>query len=303
MAIVTSALVSALSVGFRSDFQSGFAAAIAASQHQRIATVVPSATASNTYGWLGQFPGFREWVGERVLKDMAVHGYSITNKKYESTVAVSRTDIEDDAVGVYRPLMSEMGRAAAVFPDELVFGLLKAGHSTSCFDGQNFFDTDHPVAANVDGTGTAVSVSNLDVPGSNPGAAWYLLDVTRALKPLIFQERKKPVFTAPTGVDDEAVFMADLYRYGVDTRCNVGFGFWQMAYKSQQALDATHYASARAAMASLRADGGRPLGIAPNLLLVPPSLEGAGRSLLSKDANGGNPWYGTAELVVCPWLV
>ncbi|MCG6541625.1 Mu-like prophage major head subunit gpT family protein [Pseudomonas sp. KSR10] len=38
----------------------------ASSQFKEIATVVPSATASSTYGWLGQFPKLREWMGARV---------------------------------------------------------------------------------------------------------------------------------------------------------------------------------------------------------------------------------------------
>nr|WP_255327039.1 Mu-like prophage major head subunit gpT family protein [Pseudomonas aeruginosa] len=91
--------------------------------------MIPSTTASNTYGWLGQFPKLREWIGQRVIKDMAAQGYQITNKLFESTVGVKRTDIEDDNLGVYGPLMQEMGRAAGAHPDELVFALLKAGNA------------------------------------------------------------------------------------------------------------------------------------------------------------------------------
>ncbi|MDD3610464.1 MAG: Mu-like prophage major head subunit gpT family protein [Halothiobacillaceae bacterium] len=302
MAILTPSLLTALSTGFRSDFQTAFSAMQAQSVYQRIATVVPSASASNTYGWLGQFPAFREWVGARTIKDMAAAGYQVVNKSWESTVGVKRTDIEDDAVGVYRPLMAEMGRAAAAFPDELVLQLLKAGESTLCFDGQNYFDSDHPVYPNADGTGAGSTISNLQA-GTDP--AWYLLDTTRALKPLLYQERKAPEFLAMTKVDDEAVFTSGEYRYGVDLRANAGFGFWQMAYKSKAALDATNYAAARAAMMSQRADGGRPLGIAPNLLLVPPALEAQARAIVgSQQTTGGatNPWYGTAEIIVSAHL-
>lgn len=303
MAIITPSLLTNLNTGFRADFQDAFDQARARSLYQRIATIVPSATASNTYGWLGQFPGFREWIGDRVIQDMAADGYQIVNKTWESTVGVKRTDIEDDLMGVYRPLMAEMGRAAAVFPDEQIFALLKAGESTLCYDGQNFFDTDHPVYPNVDGTGTAVNVSNL-AAGAEPNP-WYLLDVSRMLRPLIYQERKAPFFTAMTRPDDEQVFTANEYRYGVDLRANVGFGFWQMAYKSKVTLNAANYAAARAAMGGYKADGGRPLGIVPNLLLVPPALEGAARTVVGAQLEGGggtNPWYNTAEVVVCPWL-
>lgn len=302
MAIITPPLLSALNTGFKKDFQDAFAAMQAQSVYQRIATVVPSATASNTYGWLGQFPAFREWVGDRVIKDMAAHGYAITNKSYEATVGVKRTDIEDDAVGVYRPLMAEMGRAAAAFPDELIFQLLAAGESTPCYDGQNFFDTDHPVYPNVDGTGTPVTVSNLQA-GSE--LAWYLMDTSRAIKPLIYQERKAPEFVSMTRVDDEVVFTSGEYRYGVDLRANAGFGFWQMAYKSKAALTPENYAVARAAMMTLKADGGRPLGLRPTVLVVPPQLEAQARAIVGVQlaAGGGtNPWFGTAEVIVTPYL-
>lgn len=300
--LLSAAIIKALFVGFRSDFQS--ALTNTPTSWQSVATEVPSSTASNTYGWLGQFPQFREWIGDRVLKDMAAHGYSIINKDWESSVEVRRTDIEDDNVGVYKPLFQEMGRAAKAQPDELVFGLIKAGRTTLCYDGQNFFDTDHPVYPNVDGTGAAVLVSNSDVDlaarPNNP--IWYLLDTSRAIKPVLFQNRKSPVLTGMTDLNDEAVFMRNSFRFGADSRNNVGFGFWQFAYASNQPLTAANYAAARAAMKSFKADGGRPLGITPNTLVVPPQLEAAARKLLIKDENGGNEWAGSATLVESSWL-
>lgn len=301
MAVVTPALLQALFVGFRADYQRGLMGA--PSQFKEIASVVPSSTASNTYGWLGQFPKMREWLGPRVLKDMAAHGYSITNKLFEGTVAIKRTAVEDDSAGIYRPMFEEMGRAAGTHPDELIFAMLAAGATTLCYDGQNFFDTDHPVYPEVDGTGVAASVSNLDVPGAGAGPTWYLLDVSRAIKPLIFQERAKPELESKTNpANSDHVFDHDEYVHGVRARNNAGFGLWQMAYASKQPLDATHYGNARAAMGEFKADGGRPLGITPNLLVVPPRLEGQARKLVDKDTDGGNEWYHTAKVLVCPWL-
>jgi phage major head subunit gpT-like protein len=302
MAIVTPALIQALYVGFRRDFQQ--ALSDTPTDWQQIATEVPSTTKSSTYGWLGQFPQFREWIGDRVAKDMAAHDYSITNKNWESTVDVLRPDIEDDTVGVYAPLFSEMGRAAKAQPDELVFALLKTGLASLGYDGQAFFDAEHPVYPNVDGTGAPTLVSNHDVDlvarPNNP--IWYLMDTSRAIKPILFQNRKKPVLTALTALTDEVVFTSNKFRFGADSRNNVGFGFWQMAYASNQPLDATHYAAARAAMKAFKADGGRPLGLKPNTLVVPPALESPGRKLLVKDENGGNEWAGSAALVESSWL-
>lgn len=300
MAVITNALIQALNTGFRKDFQAAFDQMATVSHWSKIATEVPSNTASNTYGWLSQMPRLREWVGDRVIKDIKEQGYQITNKKYEATVGVPRTAVEDDSAGIYRPVISSLGRGAAEFIDELVFGLLKTGHTSNCFDGQFFFDTDHPVYPNHDGTGTPTAASNVT---AGAGDAWYLLDTNNVLKPLIWQNRKPAQLVSMTQDTDEKVFMSDEYRYGVDMRGNAGYAFWQLAHKSQATLDEAGYSAARTAMMSLKADGGKSLNVRPNLLVVPPSLEGKARSLILKDKDAGNPWYGTCEILVSPWLL
>lgn len=236
---------------------------------------------------------------------MAAHGYQVENKLWESTVGVSRTDIEDGNISVYTPLFREMGRAAGVLPDELVFGLLKDAHNQLCFDGRPFFDESHPVFTDVDGAGDPDLVSNIDVPSENPGPAWYLLDASRPVKPLIFQERIAPHFQTMADEEDEGVFLQDEYRYGVRARSNVGFGFWQMAFKSQRPLTKEYYANARGQMMSMRADGGRPLALKPTLLVVPPALEEQALHILAakRHANGAtNVLYASTELLVTPWI-
>ena len=294
---INAATLDALRVGFKTNFQGGLEQA--ASQYERVATVVPSSTREEKYGWLGKLPGMREWVGQRVIQNISESSYAIPNKPFELTIGVDRDDIEDDNLGTYAPLFQEMGRATAAHPDLLVFALLKAGFATLCYDGQYFFDTDHPV---LDATGTAQSVSNT---GGGAGTPWFLLDTSRALKPLIYQQRKKPEFIARDNPEDSNVFSNKEFQYGVDGRSNVGFGFWQFAYGSKQTLDAAAYATARASIAGRTGDYGRPLGLGGDLLVVPPSLESAGRKILNSELGSGgetNEWKGTAELLVVPWL-
>lgn len=278
--------------GFKTAFNNAFAGV--APNWSQVATMVPSSTKSEDYAWLSQFPRLREWIGDRQIKNLSASGYQIANKPFEASVGVPRDDLEDDTYGVFTPLFSEMGYAAATHPDELVFALLAAGTSTLCYDGQYFFDTDHPV----DGA----SVSNT---GGGGGTPWFLLDTSRPLKPLIYQRRKDYMLKAMTDENDEAVFMRNEYRYGVDARCNVGFGFWQMAYHSAQTLDEAGYAAARAAMMAMKSDEGRPLGISPRLLVVPPSLEGAALKVVQAEINASgatNVYRNTAQVLVAPWL-
>ncbi|MDR2187027.1 MAG: Mu-like prophage major head subunit gpT family protein [Azonexus sp.] len=282
-----------LFTGYKAAFNTGFRSA--QPMYEKVATVVPSNNASEDYAWLGQFPKLREWIGDRALKDMTAQKYNIKNKRYESTVAVQREDIERDNYCIYAPLMQEMGYAAATHPDELIFALLAAGFTAECYDGQPFFDTDHPVGG--------VSVSNF---GGGSGTPWFLLDTRRPLKPLIFQKEKDYQLLAMTDERDEAVFMRGEYRYGVDARGNVGFGFWQQAHASREALNAANFDAAIAAMIAQKSDEGRPLGIAPNLLVVGPADRAAARALIEAEtlaSGASNTNFKAVELFVCPWLV
>ncbi|BCH63217.1 head protein [Agrobacterium vitis] len=297
MLITRQSLQSAF-VGFNTAFQAGLA--MSTSQWSQVATLVPSTTKTQEYGWLGQFPGMREWIGDRVVNGLARHGYALTNKSYETTIGVDRDDFEDDNLGIYGPMFQQLGQNATMFPDELVWGLIKNGFATKCYDGQYFFDTDHPV---LDAAGNVTSVANTD---GGTGTAWFLVDNSRALKPLIYQQRKP--FSNLIRKDQESddnVFFKKEYVYGLDGRCQVGFGFWQQAWGSKQTLNAANYEVARVGLGSLKADYGKPLAINPRLLIVPPSLEGAARKIVGNqltDNGGTNQWYGTAEVLVCPYL-
>lgn len=295
--ILSQATLDALRVAFNTAFKDGLG--MAALQKDRVAMTIKSTTASNSYGWLNQMPGMREWIGARVIQNLAESSYSIANKHFEETVGVDRNDIEDDNLGQYGMLMTRLGEAAAAFPEQLVWDLLKNGFATNCFDGQFFFDTDHPIVLADGSTGT---YANTD---GGAGTPWFLLCTNQSVKPIIYQERQAAKFVSKDKETDDNVFSQRRFVYGADLRCNVGYGLPQMAWGSKQTLNAANYAIARAGIQGMKGDGARPLGLVPNLLVVPPSLESAGRKILnSESASGGetNEWKGTAELLVVPWL-
>lgn len=296
--IINSGNLDALRVGFSTAFQRVLSQA--PSDYTRVATVVRSTNASNKYGWLGNMPGMREWLGDRVVHGLSEHDYTLVNKPFELTVGVKRDDIEDDNLGVYTPMIEMMASAAGSKPDEMVFAALKNGFSSACFDGQNFFDTDHPVIAADGSTGTASNT------GGGSGTPWFLLCTNRPIKPIIHQVRKPAQFVAMDKPDDARVFSRGELTYGVDGRWATGYGLWQLAYGSKQTLDAASYEAARVSIMARTGDQGRPLGLVPNLLVVPVALEGAAREILMSERNEAgatNKWRGTAELLVSPWLV
>lgn len=295
--IVTPANLALLKQGFNAAFKGAFGSVTP--MWDKIAMRVPSTSSEEVYAWLGANTKLREWIGERVYQNLKVHGYTVKNKTFEGTVAVSRDAIDDDQYGTYTPLIAQMGQDAKLHPDELLFGLIALGISTPCYDGQNFFDADHPVGQ----SGAEVSVSNYTAAGGNN--AWYLLDTSKVLKPFILQVRRDYAFVAKTSLTDDNVFEKNEFVFGVDGRLNVGFGLWQQAYCSKATLDVAGYGAARVAMLNFKADNGKPLGIMPNLLLVGPSNEKAALDVVQAErlANGAdNVYRNTAKVVTCPWL-
>lgn len=122
-----------------------FDAAVSAATpfYPTLATIVQSTGSDEQYGWLGSMPGVREWLGDRQFKTLRAASFTLTNKEWESSVAIERADIEDDRLGMYGPVLAQLGAEAAYHPDELLVSAIEAAESTACFDGQYFFDTDH----------------------------------------------------------------------------------------------------------------------------------------------------------------
>lgn len=289
--IINSQNLHGMYVGFNTIFNQAFSGV--KPLYGRVATVTPSTTEAETYAWLGEIPGMREWIGDREVKNLSSSDYTIRNKSFELTIGIGRDAVEDDKIGLYRPSVEMLAHAAAMHPDDLIFSLLTNGWSNQCYDKKPFFSDAHRVGkGTVSNLGKAkltpesyraarasmASLKNgagqplglmpnlLVVPPALEGVAmdilkadiilgstntlrgtaeplvvpqlatadtaWYLLDVSRPIRPLIYQERRKPEFVAQVDPKDPSVFASKTFLYGVDSRGNSGYGLWQMAYGS-----------------------------------------------------------------------
>lgn len=61
---------------------------------------------------------------------------------------------------------------------------------------------------------------------------WFMLDLSKPIKPLILQIAKKPDFVGLDSPTDENVFMSKKYLYGIDSIDNAGYALPQLAYGS-----------------------------------------------------------------------
>lgn len=287
-----------LQQGFNAAFNMGFSGV--KSTWNLVAMLVPSRTKTETYGWMKDLPGMREWVGQRVINNLESAGATLTNKKWEHTIGVDEDDIADDVLGIYTPMLQMQGEIVARHPDELVWGLLPTGFAVKGFDGQYFFDTDH---VGYTAAGAEASWSNT---GGGAGAPWFLMDLSRNyMKPLIFQERQKADFVALNQPNDQNVFLEGKAIFGAKARYVAGFGFHQLAYGSKATLDAAAFAAARLALETQRRKDGSPLPVTATHLVCGPSRRAEAEAVLMKEylASGeSNTNYKAVNLVVDPSL-
>jgi len=220
--LITSANVAALQVGFHNDFRNGYGET--KTFHQEIATVIPSSTRIDTYGWMARNMQMREWVGPRILQNLYTHEIQIINHDYELTLSVQRNDIEDDYLGVYRQRFADFGRATAKWPDQLLRARIQA--NPNGFDGVAMFAATHPL---------------------NPAA----------------------------NQDNDYAL----------------------------ALNAANYRTNRQLMMAYLGEDGEPLGVVPDLLVVPPQLEGVAKDICQAPFLAGgatNTDVGTARVLMIP---
>lgn len=163
MPLVTPAVISALNTSFSLSYQGAYSKAPVF--WDQIATEIPSNTTSGTYGWMQQVNSLRQWVGARVIRDLAGSAYNLVNLPFELTFGVDKHDLDDQQTGIYNLRAQEFGNAAAKWPDEQVVAALWAGRPAGaglCFDGLTMFNANHMLSG--------VAQSNTNTLALSPAA-------------------------------------------------------------------------------------------------------------------------------------
>ena len=259
--------------------------------YEQVASVIPSSTRSNTYGWMARIPAMRQWVGPRTIHAVATHSRVVTNLPFELTDSLKSEDVRHDQFGLFNMNLQFMAQQAKKLADHQIANFL-ATNTTTTYDGKVVFATDHPVLGGdvvgnssasqknlytstdltfdnyaavragmmgllgEDGKPLNVTPSVLMVPpqleskgklvleadflGNTGGTApqsniwkgtakllvvpelaakpynWYLLDTTKPIKPLMWQQEMAPRFSYLVSPTDLPVFMQRDFVYGVE---------------------------------------------------------------------------------------
>jgi len=109
----------------------------------RYAMRISSNQATENYAWLGMVPAMREWIGGRNPKALREFTFAVSNKDYEATLEVLVKELRRDQSGQIRIRIAELARRVLAHPAKLITQLMIDGETTTCYDSQYYFDTDH----------------------------------------------------------------------------------------------------------------------------------------------------------------
>lgn len=146
------------------------------------------------------------------------------------TSALGASTLET-AVETMMGFRDDQGSPLGIIPDTLIVG------PDNYFDAREILNSTSIVVA---------GTTDVEKPGANPlsgmldlkvsphvdSGKWFVLATKYPVRPLIFQWRIRPEFSAVTDPNDEYVFSTDVFKYGVRSRCGAGYGLWYLAVGS-----------------------------------------------------------------------
>lgn len=154
-----------LYTGLKTLFFNAYDTTLQNSVASTIAMEVDSNSSEEAYPWLGGLPQVKEFLDERQIETLKAYDFSIKNKEWENTIGVKRTELEDDKLGQIKIRINGLAESVVFHREILTMSLLALGMGSTaagkCFDGQQYFDTAHPITiTNADGTKSVTTVSN-----------------------------------------------------------------------------------------------------------------------------------------------
>ena len=154
----------------------------AAAWVNRLAAKMNSNQASETYAWLGMSPAMAEWAGGRKAQDLREFSFSINNKEHEASLYVKTSELRRDKTGQLMVRINELVDRAVYYPAKLLSTLIENGESTTCYDGQYFFDTDHSEGD----SGTQDNdITSAAATGTSPSADEMRTAIIKSVKQLL----------------------------------------------------------------------------------------------------------------------
>ncbi len=141
--LITPSNLDALFISFSKQFEDAYMSE-PAPLLSAIGSVVPSNTRDQRYPFVQSLSlAMREWKGERRPQNIVTDGFVVTNKKWETSLAIDRLDVEFDQYAVYsNMLIPSLARNARLLADQQIAAEIAANNTG--YDGVAFFSASHP---------------------------------------------------------------------------------------------------------------------------------------------------------------
>lgn len=95
------------------------------------------------YGWLGNAPVLRRWVGGRRATGFRENGFKVENLDFEATIEIKVKDLRRDKTTQIRVRINDLVERTNTHWASLLSTLIADGEQQLCYDESYFFDTTH----------------------------------------------------------------------------------------------------------------------------------------------------------------
>lgn len=289
--IANDAVLDDARVGFQAVFMSQLEKAV--DPIEEVALTVKSNRRVEEYDFLGDLPGFEEWLSDRTVAGLAAFRFRLHTRNWANAIRIKKHDLDDDALGLMPAQIAGLATKARKHRCDMLVELLLNGFDGTAFpdvgnglayDGAFFFDDSNHLGGNdnkhtaalgangvaaaelllqsmttfdgrdpIDARGTHIicgpkleptarkllAQEYLATGESNPDKGrygllvsprirgdyddyWFLADLSKPIKPVIFQVREE-ISTSATGPNSVPAFMRGDLLFGAEARYNVGY--------------------------------------------------------------------------------
>lgn len=141
MSAVTSSALRFTFAGLKTIFDDAYKRRIENTIYKTVASVVETTLPNQDFAMLGNLPAMRQWIGKREENGFGqlFPTYTIPVLKWEDTLSIGRTLIEDDQYGEVKMRAMDLGIEPIVHKEQLVLQALAAGASNYGMDPNNYF--------------------------------------------------------------------------------------------------------------------------------------------------------------------
>lgn len=115
---------------------------------RQVATVIQSEGSEESYGWLGEMPQAREWLGDLVIEDLSNYQYTLRNRHFAVNVGIDKDELDDDKFGLIKPRVAGLALRAEEYVGRLLHDLILNGTTYKAYDGVAFFSAATGVRVN-----------------------------------------------------------------------------------------------------------------------------------------------------------